>query len=117
MSEKLKKFKDWFSEKWTKFKLWLSKILVKLFTWIADNPDKAATIAGMGIAGGKLALKYKRRHDEQYKYDRRVYDERTHTWWETRRKLTPHEKKIVEARSWNGELKSDVLAEMGLLKL
>lgn len=116
MSEKLKSFKEKAVKKWNEFKAWMARIFVKLFTWIADNPDKAATIAGVSVAGGKLLLKAKRHHDVQYKYDRRIYDERTHTWWETKRKLTPHEKKIVEARSWNGELKSDVLAEMGLLK-
>ena len=118
MGEEQKKpsFLDKVKEKWQQFKDWLADKIGRLCGWIVQNPDKAAAAVSMTIAGGKLALKAKRKHDETERLERRFYDRRSDTYSWSTRKLTTAEKRELEIRYRNGELKSDVLWEMGLLK-
>lgn len=116
MNEKFKELKDKIVEKWEKFKGWLGRAFAKLGLWIVENPDKAATVAGLAVTGGKLAIKAKRKHDEAERVERRFYDRRSDTYSWSVRKLKPSEKRELETRYRHGELKSDILSDMGLLK-
>ena len=84
--------------------------------WIRDHPAEAGAIATGVIGAGKWAYKEKRRHDERMAIECRVYDRRSDTYRWMKRPLKPAEKFELERRYKNGELKSEVLREKGLLK-
>lgn len=121
MKEKLKKFMNKLVECLKKAAKKTKELIVsglkKAVKWAAENPDKAASIGGMLVLGGKAALKAKKRHDEQVRIECRHYDRRSDTWSISTRPLKPAEKRELERRYCDyHERKSDILAEKGLLK-
>ena len=88
----------------------------RAFDWGVEHPDKVLAGGAILAGGAKMALKEKKRADEKRQLECRFYDRRTDTYWWTKRPLKPHEKIELEQRSKNGELKSEILREKGLLK-
>jgi len=81
-----------------------------------EHPVEAASIV-TGVFGiAKLGIKEKRRRDEKRVIDCRVYDRRSDTYSWAKRPLKPAEKLEMERRYRNGELKSEVLKDLGILK-
>lgn len=87
-----------------------------IFVWGMNNKATVAAAGAVLVKGASIAYKEKKKHDERRQIECRVYDRRSDTYWWTKRPLKPSEKLELEQRSRNGELKSEVLREKGLLK-
>ena len=89
--------------------------IVKVANWCAENPVAVAFIATSTTAVLKQGTKMYAEHAEMVRRDRDFYDPRLGMHVFARRKLTPKEQVIVEARYKSGESYAKIFYEMGLL--
>lgn len=113
-SEK-KSFNDLKNEAWEKTKEGATK--VKTF-W--DNNWQKVVVAAPIVLGGiaearKIANDCERR-SEAKKRESRVYDPAMGDWWDLKKPLTNNERLELESRVAEGELRGNVLREMGKLR-
>lgn len=85
-------------------------------TWAVTHPMEALTVASSVAGVVNVGMRVKNKHDEKVRIETRFWDPRTGTYSWSKRRLKPGEKRMLETRSRNGELKSDVLYQWGLLK-
>lgn len=84
-----------------------------------DNRADIMAVGTVLIAAGSMMNKSAKRRDEKKETairERRVYDPSMGDWWDLKKPLTNNERLEMEARVANGELRGEVLRDMGKLK-
>ena len=71
-------------------------------------------LSGIGMAN--KSAKRREQKKEEERRERRVYDPSIGDWWDLKKPLTNNERLELERRVADGELRGDVLRDMGKLK-
>lgn len=99
----------------------IKSVLCSIFNWIREHPDEFSKIVeyavSIGVFSGLKAWNRRRlKKKDQDRDDRMIYDRRTDTWSEAKRKLKYKEQSALEDYYRAGGKKSDWLYRKGLLK-
>lgn len=96
-----------------------NKFVASSKTFWDNNKEVIVVLTPIIFSGIGMMNKSARRREEkreEERRERRVYDPSMGDWWDLKKPLTNTERLELEKRVANGELRGDVLRDMGKLK-